>query len=24
MIGHPLTDIGIARFMADWKKLSQK
>jgi transaldolase len=24
MINHPLTDIGIARFMADWKKLSQK
>jgi transaldolase len=24
MIAHPLTDIGIAKFMADWKKLSQK
>jgi transaldolase len=24
MIAHPLTDIGIARFMSDWKKLSQK
>jgi transaldolase len=24
MIVHPLTDIGIARFMSDWKKLSQK
>jgi transaldolase len=24
MISHPLTDIGIARFIADWKKLSQK
>jgi transaldolase len=24
MIARPLTDIGIARFMSDWKKLSQK
>jgi transaldolase len=24
MINHPLTDIGISRFMDDWKKLSQK
>lgn len=24
MISHPLTDIGISRFMNDWKKLSQK
>ncbi|MEE8420626.1 MAG: transaldolase family protein, partial [Dehalococcoidales bacterium] len=23
MINHPLTDIGIARFMDDWKKVSQ-
>ncbi len=24
MISHPLTDSGIARFLADWKKLEQK
>ena len=24
MINHPLTDIGISRFLADWKKVSQK
>jgi transaldolase len=24
MINHPLTDAGIARFMSDWKKISQK
>jgi transaldolase len=24
MINHPLTDIGIARFLSDWKKLSLK
>jgi transaldolase len=24
MISHPLTDIGISRFISDWKKLSQK
>jgi len=24
MINHPLTDAGIARFMSDWKKYSQK
>jgi len=24
MINHPLTDIGIARFMDDWKKVSQQ
>jgi transaldolase len=24
MVSHPLTDIGISRFMSDWKKLSQK
>ena len=24
MINHPLTDIGQARFMADWKKVANK
>ena len=24
MINHPLTDIGISRFLADWKRVSQK
>jgi transaldolase len=24
MINHPLTDIGQARFMADWKRVSEK
>jgi transaldolase len=24
MINHPLTDIGISRFLADWKKVSPK
>ncbi len=24
MIAHPLTDIGISRFLSDWKKVSQK
>jgi transaldolase len=24
MINHPLTDAGIARFLADWKRVSQK
>jgi len=23
MINHPLTDIGLARFLDDWKKLKQ-
>jgi transaldolase len=23
MINHPLTDIGVARFLDDWKKVSQ-
>jgi transaldolase len=24
MISHPLTDIGVSRFMSDWKRISQK
>jgi len=24
MINHPLTDVGVSRFLADWKKVSQK
>ena len=24
MINHPLTDVGIARFLADWKRVSEK
>lgn len=24
MVNHPLTDIGVSRFMSDWRKLSQK
>ena len=24
MIRHPLTDIGVSRFLSDWKHMSQK
>ncbi len=24
MIGHPLTDVGVARFLSDWQRLSQR
>ena len=24
MINHPLTDVGVSRFLADWKRVSQK